>query len=75
MPISNMILLKLLLSPFMIIIEAMSHQQVTCLTLLDLSAAFDTIVHSNLLERLLSSFGISSPAFTWMKSYLLNRSF
>jgi len=34
------------------IIKAMSHQQVTCLTLLDISAAFDTIDHSILRERL-----------------------
>ena len=57
------------------IIKAMSHQQVTCLTLLDLSAAFDTIDHTILLERLSSWFGITSTALSWLKSYLLNRSF
>jgi len=57
------------------IIKAMSHQQVTCLTLLDLFADFDTIDHSILLKRLLSWFGISSTALSWIKSYLLNRSF
>jgi hypothetical protein len=57
------------------IIKAMSHQQVTCLTLLDLSAAFDTIDHTILLERLSSWFGITSTALSWIKSYLLDRSF
>jgi len=53
----------------------MSHQQVTCLTLLELSAAIDTIDHSILPERLSSWFGISSTALSWIKSYLLNLSF
>ena len=57
------------------IIKAMSHQQVTCLTLLDLSAAFDTIDHTILLERLSSWFELTSTALSWVKSYLLDRSF
>jgi len=48
----------------------MSHQQVTCLTLLHLSVAFDTIDHSILLERLSSWFGISSTALSRIKSYI-----
>ena len=40
---------------------------------LDLSAAFDTINHQLLLERLKSDFGINGLAFSWLQSYLSNR--
>ena len=56
-------------------VKATSLQQVTCLTLLDSSAAFDTIDHSISLERLSFWFGITSNAPSVIKSYLLNRSF
>ena len=39
--------------------------KVTALTLLDLSAAFDTIDHSTLVERLHRHFGISGTVFQW----------
>jgi len=51
------------------------HYQVTCVTLLDSSAAFDTIDHYILLERLSSWFSIFSTALSRIKSYFLNRSF
>ena len=43
----------------------------TCLTLHDLSAAFDTINQTILLERLSSWFCITSTGLSWVKSYLL----
>ena len=64
-----------LLSVHDFIIRAMSTQKLTCLCLLDLSAAFDTIDHSILIERLQSWFGIQDKALSWFKSYLHNRKF
>src|SRR5437870_10594245 len=52
----------------------MNKQRVSALVLLDLSAAFDTIDHNTLLNRLNSYFGISYSAFSLLSSYLSNRS-
>ncbi len=51
----------------------MDNGKVTALTLLDLSAAFDTIDHATLLERLHGHFRISGTVLQWFKSYITNR--
>ena len=56
------------------IISSMDDGRVTALTLLDLSAAFDTIDHTILLRRLGNWFGVSGKALDWFKSYLTGRS-
>ena len=51
---------------------SIDKSEVTALTLLDLSAAFDTIDHATLTDRLSDWYGISGQAQIWF-SYLKNR--
>ena len=56
------------------ILTALDNGDISFLTLLDLSAAFDTIDHSLLFKTLYQTYGISNTALSWIKSYLSNRS-
>ena len=56
------------------LLDAMGKQMVTCLVLLDLSAAFDTVSHELLLNQLEFRFGITGSALSWIESYLTQRS-
>ena len=50
------------------LVNAIGSQKLTCLCLLDLSAAFDTIDHSTVLTRFSSWFGIRGSVLNWFKS-------
>jgi len=52
---------------------AADNKEVTVLISLDLSAAFDTVDHEVLLERLQTKFGVEGMPLTWLQSYLDDR--
>lgn len=55
------------------ILRAVDKHQEVFLVLLDLSAAFDTLDHEILLNRLEKRFGIKENALAWFSSYLEDR--
>ena len=57
------------------ILWAFENQSITLLVAIDLSAAFDTVDHTILLDILNNKFGITDKALKWFDSYLHPRSF
>jgi len=55
------------------LLMAVDRGDFAALALLDLSAAFDTVDHEILLQRLQSSFSIDGSALRWFRSYLFGR--
>ena len=53
--------------------QALERGEGTILLLLDLSAAFDTLDHNIILERLCKCVGVSDLALRWFASYLSDR--
>ena len=49
---------------------AMERQEVSALTAIDLSVAFDTVDHELLLQVLQRNFGVTGSALGWFDSYL-----
>ena len=55
------------------ILKSLDNGSVCALVMLDLSAAFDTLDHSILLQRLEHLYGISGKSLSWISSYLHDR--
>jgi len=64
-----------LLKIFDDLLTAIDNNKSVFLVLLDLLAAFDTVDHQILLDRLYKKFGIRDIALKWFKSYLSERQF
>ena len=55
-------------------LNAINNRKVVCLVLLDLSAAFDMVNHSLLLNWLKYRFGVDGTMLNWLYNYLTDRS-
>ncbi|CAB3991211.1 Hypothetical predicted protein [Paramuricea clavata] len=55
------------------ILLAIDNRKCVVLLLLDMSAAFDTVDHKLLLQRMFKRFGIDGQVLRWFQSYLQNR--
>ena len=55
-----------------LILEAMDKKKMSALILLDLSKAFDCVIHQRLLQKL-SAVGASPASVSWFQSYLTGR--
>ena len=55
------------------ILLAADGAEVTLLGLLDLSAAFDTVDHTILIDRLRVSFGLGGSVLSWITSFICDR--
>ena len=56
------------------ILSSINKKQLVSLVMLDLSAAFDTIDHQKLLDRLSATYRVTGVSLNWFKSYLSDRS-
>jgi len=55
------------------VLRALDRGECVFLVLLDLSAAFDTVDHSVLRDRMQQEFGITGGALSWLLSYMTDR--
>ncbi|XP_068704548.1 uncharacterized protein [Montipora foliosa] len=55
------------------ILQSVDAGNCVILIFLDMSAAFDTVVHDVLLDRLANRFGVRDVVLSWFSSYLTNR--